>query len=249
MPFEVALTIAGVVLVVTFVVIASMMAGRRAAAQDDERKHQASMRGWAYESAREKGYRVHRWKGVTDGVEWTAESRYKPGGHGHAPVKRTRWLASSVRGPEKPVLCVGAKAGTITSTLSLGDGDGMIANLARKAATFAFDKAVDAYFGEEVGGGIDAKQLKPVPGAAVAGYTIMAADTDEASRILFQGLTNALSASPTAAVKTDEGKGPWVLLWKGGVAVGRAELVEAAADIEGMARLGSSVARLPLTIS
>ena len=249
MPFEVALTIAGVVLVATFIVVVSVVAARRAAAVDEERKHQASMRGWSYESAREKGYTVHRWKGATDGVEWSAESRYKPGGHGHAPVKRTRWLAADARGPERPILCVGAKAGAVTATLTLGDGDGMIANLARKAATFAFDKAVDSYFGEEIAGGVDAKQLKPVPGTTVPGYTIMAADTDEAARILFQGLTKALSASPPPAVKSEEGKGPWVLLWKGGVAVGKAEVLDSTDELEWMARLGSSVARLPLTIS
>ena len=249
MPFEVALAVAFAVLVVTCVVVVSIVAGRRAAAQDEERKHQASMRGWQYEATHENRFRIRRWKGVTDGVEWTFESRFRAGGHGHPAVRRSRWLASSARGPEKPILCVGNKAGAVSSTLTLGEGDGMIATLAKKAATFAFDKAVDSYFGEEIGGGVDAKQLKPVPGATVPGYAIMAADTDEASRILFQGLTKALSASPPPDVKDEDGKGPWVLLWKGGVALGRAELLDSIDEIEWMSRLGSSVARLPFTIS
>jgi len=70
---------------------------------------------------------------------------------------------------------------------------------------------------------------------------------DAANRILFQGLTGALTASPLQN-QDDHGKGPWVLLWKGGVAVGRAELMDATDEIERMARLGSSIARLPTIV-
>jgi hypothetical protein len=246
MPFETGLVIAGVVLLVTFIAIVSVVAGRHAAAKNEERKQQASMRGWSFESTREKRYRVHRWKGVTDGVEWTAESRERPGGHEHRAIRRSRWVATAVRGPEQPILCMGVTAGKEVPKTRLAQGDGMIANLAKKAATFAFDKAVDAYFGDEIGAGIDAAQLKPVPGTTVPGYTIMAADVDAASRILFQGLTRALTASPAPALKHGDGKPPWVLLWKDGIALGKAELIDSIEELEGMTRLGSAVARLPI---
>jgi len=245
MPFEAALAVAGVVLVVTFIGIISLVAGRRAAAQNEERKQQASMRGWSFEAAHEKGFRVHRWKGSTDGVDWTAESRYKAGGHGHPAVRRTRWLATAVRGPEKPILCMGVAIGKEAPAVTLAQGEGLLANLAVKAAGFAFDKAVDKYFGSEIGDVVDARQLKPVPGTTVPGYKIMAADTEAASRILFQGLSRALTALSPSELGEDDGKKPWLLLWKDGVAVGRAELMDATDEIDRMARLGSSVARLP----
>ena len=42
--------------------------------KEEELKRAASARGWQFESKLERGYRVHRWTGSTDGISWVAES-------------------------------------------------------------------------------------------------------------------------------------------------------------------------------
>jgi hypothetical protein len=246
MSFDAALIVSVVLLMATFVAVISVVRSRFTAARDEEMKQQSSMRGWSYESKQENRFRLRRWKGITDGVEWTAESRQKQGGHGHQSIHQSRWLATAVRGPDKPILCMGVPAGKEAPTVHVATGDSWVAKLAQQAVGFAFDQAVDAYFGDDIGKGVDAKELKPVPGATVPGYTIMAADPDAASHILSQGLTRVLTASPLPDVKYQRNKTTWVLLWKGGIAVGRTEVIVSIDDVERLARLGSAVARLPI---
>ena len=83
MPFEAAIIIAIFVLVITFVVMVVLITSRRQAAKEDDMKREASARGWQFETVREKGYRIHRWTGTTEGVSWVAESlSQSSGGHG-----------------------------------------------------------------------------------------------------------------------------------------------------------------------
>ena len=92
MTFEAALIIAGVILVVTFVATIALITSRRQKAREEEMQRAASARGWKFEAKTEKGYRVHRWTGATDGVSWTAESLTQRGG-GENRQQRRRHIA------------------------------------------------------------------------------------------------------------------------------------------------------------
>lgn len=68
MPVETALAIASALIVASIIGLVAVVASRRRAAQDEEMRQAASTRGWRFESVTKGGFRVHRWRGTTDGV-------------------------------------------------------------------------------------------------------------------------------------------------------------------------------------
>ena len=65
-------------------------------------------------------------------------------------------------------------------------GDGFFAKLAQKAVGFAFDKAIDMYFGDGPGKQVDAGTMHRID-TKTPGFVVMAADKDEGRRILSAG--------------------------------------------------------------
>jgi hypothetical protein len=242
MTFETAIVISVFILGAGIVAMIVVIAGRRAAANEEEMRRQSSMRGWTYERVREGRARVRRWRGATDGVAWIAESVAQlKGSHGkHASERRmvARWRSAASHGPAAPILCIALNTGAESATFAAAQGDGWLAQMAQKAIGFAFDKAVDTYFGLEIGGKVDAAALRRVEGTQIPGFVIMAADTEAASRLLFQGLSKALTDMPADAR-------PWVLFWSGGVALARMEHIRAVDQIERLARAGVALTRVP----
>src|SRR5688572_27596589 len=109
MTFDTALIIAAFIIIASVIGVLSVASSRHRRAKDEEMKRAASMRGWQFESVAEKGFRVHRYRGTTDGVAWVAESMRDLHGSNH-PRKRkriARWRTTSAVGMEKPIVCLG----------------------------------------------------------------------------------------------------------------------------------------------
>ena len=181
MSYEAAIVISVITLVATAVFLIATIAAKKLAAQNDELKQQASMRGWTFEFERQRGYRIRRWRGSSDGVAWMAESLERTGKENRRPVRRSRWRTTSGHGPVAPIVCMGVAAGRETSSFTVEPGDGLLAHLGQKVAGFALDKAIDSYFGDDAGRDVDAAALKPIPNTAIPGFIVMAADADAAA--------------------------------------------------------------------
>ena len=144
MSFEAALILAFFIVIVTMVGMGALIGSRKQAAREEELKSAASARGWQFESKLEKGYRVHRFTGSTDGVSWVAESlRQAAGGHNRQQRRRhiARWHGAWSPGVNKPIAVMGVPKGKEIMGTAIAAGDGFFAKLAQKAAGFAFDKA------------------------------------------------------------------------------------------------------------
>jgi hypothetical protein len=255
MTFDVAIVVAAVILFTTFTVTIVVVTRRRVAAQDEEQRQQASMRGWTFLRAREGRFRVQRWTGTTDGVAWIAESveSSQSGTQGRAAAGRrrvTRWKTSSSWTPPTgaslaaPIVVMGVPEGQGKLPLPPAEGGGWIVTLAQKAVSFAIDKAIDHYFGEEAGREIDAGALQRVKGDSTPGYVVMAADPAAAARLLFQGLSAALTNGSTnsSSVLSDKER-PSILLWNKGIVVARMDHASSAEQIERYARAGVTLVR------
>jgi len=247
MTYEASIIVATIVLVATAVFLIANMAAKKLAAQNERLRQQASRRGWTFETERRRGLRVRRWRGTQDGVAWMAESLERPGGHNRRPIRRSHWRTAPGRGPAAPIVCMGVPKGNENPSTKAAQGDSMFAHLAVKIAGFALDGAIDSHFGDDVGRDVDAAALKPVPNTAIPGFIVMASDTESASRVLFLGLTNALtagSADPMSVFGTDNR--PWVLLWKDGVSIGQIKAFTTTEEVDRFARAGSALTRLPI---
>ncbi len=249
MPFETALAIAAAIIGLSLIGLVAVVANRRRAAQEDELRQGASARGWQFESVTEQGFRVHRWRGATDGVAWTAESRRSLKGSNQKGRRPhiARWRTASTMGVTAPILCMGLPKGTETPAFAVAEGDGWLAQLAQKAAGFALDKAVDTYFGDDLGRGVDAGALKRVEGQDTPGFVVMAADRDAAARTLFQGLRGALvdAANDRASVLSlEKDHRPWILIAADGVALGRSDVFRDVNDVDAFAHAGVKLVRV-----
>lgn len=219
---------------------------RRFAALDETLRHEASARGWSLETERRGRIRVIRWKGDEAGVRWQAESVKGQTGQGSARRRfsHTRWRTTGMHGGSAITLFMGMPEGTDLPKVHAADG--MLASLALKAMMYALDRGLDLYFGTDVGAEIDAAALKRVAEAeaSVPGFAVMATVPSEASRIVFQGIgaaiDTAINQGPDAL---REKRRPWVLVWKGGVALGRVDAAESAADIEPFVHAGTAIVR------
>jgi hypothetical protein len=247
MTYEASIIVAVTVLVATVVFLIASYAAKKRAAQEEELKQQASRRGWTFETERRRGYRVRRWRGTLDGVAWMAESSERPGGHNRRPIRRSHWRTTSSRGPAAPILCMGVPEGKENPSTKVAQGEGMFAHLAVKITSMALDGSLDSYFGDDVGREVDAAALKRVPSTTIPRFVVMAADIASAARVLFLGLSNALtagSADPMSVLGANTR--PWVLLWKDGVSLGQMKAFTTTEEVERFARAGSALARLPI---
>jgi hypothetical protein len=256
MTFDAAIVIATVILSITLLITIVVVSRRRLAARLEEMRQQASMRGWTFQRGREGAFRVQRWTGTTDGVGWIAESveSNQGGTHGRAAARGrrvTRWRTAPSWTPPRgaalaaPIVVMGVAEGKEKQTLPAAPrGDGWAAKLAQKAVGFAFNKSIEAYFGKEAGGEVDAGALRRVKDDSIPGYVVMAGDPDAATRLLFQGLSAALtSAAANSSSILSEKERPWILLSNHGLTLARLERASSAERVERFVRAGVALTR------
>ena len=247
MSFQAALIIAScVVLVAVFFVLVRATKGRIQAKEEDLRKA-ALLRGWTFEEKTERGFRIYRYTGTTDGVAWEAESARPVAGHDHDGQQRrhvARWHGKWSPGVTAPIVAIGVPKGKEAYTTSGAQGDSFVARLWVKAAVFAFNKMLDVYFGDQIGKEIDAAALSRVESAAVPGFIVMAGNGDEASRILSEGLKRALvDASSTPGNVLADKHRPYVLVWPQGISLARMQQFRDVAEVERFTHAGVGLTR------
>jgi hypothetical protein len=180
------------ILVTTAIAMSVFIGARKRQAQEEEMQRAASVRGWRFESVSEGGYRIHRWSGSTEGLSWVAESLKYANDRRQRRPDISRWHGDFSPGINGAIVVMGIPAGKEPMpTATSGDADGFFAKLAQKALGFAFDKAIDLYFGKEIGKDVDAAALHRVD-AKTPGFVVLAADKSEGTRIVQQGLERAL---------------------------------------------------------
>jgi len=246
MPFEVAIIVAGFILAATVIAMGAIVISRKQAAKVEELRKSASARGWQFEATREKGYRVYRWTGSTDGVPLVAESLVHTGGgkkqhqrHRHI----ARWHGAWSPGISGAMVARGLPNGQTEPGRTVADGDGFFAKLAQKATGSAFDKAIDVYFGDGPGQEVDAGAMHRVD-ARIPGFVVMAADKSEAARILSQGLERALleAASDKGSVFAGQNR-PWILIRPTAISLARLKRFRDVSEIESFVRAGVTLTR------
>jgi len=245
-PFEAALFVAFFILVATLVGILMFLASRRRAAQEEELKRVASARGWNFESVVERGFRIHRWSGATEGVSWHAESLRRAAGGNKRERRRhiARWHGAWSPGLNGAIACMGVAKGKEVTDAALAEGEGFFAKLAQKATGFAFDKAIDVYFGDGPGKEVDAGAMHRIDGMKIPGFIVMAADKGEGTRILSQGFERTLvdAAGDRNSVLSDEDR-PWILLRPNTVSLARMEQFRDVNELERFIRAGVALTR------
>lgn len=246
MPFNVAIVIAAFIIMNTVIAMTIFIKKRRREAQEDEMKHAASSRGWQFESTSEQGYRVHRWKGTNDGIAWIAEDwHYASNNRKQNRPDVARMHVSFSPGINQPIVLMGLPPGAtnLAERSEAAAGDGIVARLAQKALDFAFDKAIDLYFGKAIGKEVDAAALHRV-NIDASGFVVMAADKDEGLRVMQQGLQRALADAtkdPTSILA--DANRPSILLRSAGISLANIGRLKDAAEIERMARTGTALTR------
>ncbi len=247
MPFEAALIVAFLVVFTALFIVIAMFGNRQLRAREEELTQAASTRGWTFEKLREGGYRVYRFRGTTEGIPWQAESAVLTAGSSNKGQRRrhiARWHGEWSPGINAPIVAMGVPKGKEQIGKAIATGDGLFARLAQQAAGFAFDKALDVYFGKEVGDEIDARTLTHIGSAAVPGFIVMAGNVDEANRVLQEGLQKALldASNDRANVLSEEDR-PYVLVRSRGISLARAEQLRNIADVERFVHAGVGLTR------
>lgn len=240
MPFEFALPLAFAIIGVSIAALLITVGSRRRVAKEEEQRQAASARGWTFESESTRGSRVRRWRGTTDGINWTIESVHRASGQKDASRRHvTRWSTAAGLGTATPIFCLGVSPGKETSSFDIAKGEGWVAQMAQKAAGFALDKAIAVLFGEEVGRVVDARSLHRVETEKTPGFVVMAGDVSEAARLLFQGLTAAL-AEINAGSADDLTS---VLIYQQGISLAQPKQLESTGDLETLTRRGIRLTR------
>jgi hypothetical protein len=124
------------------------------------------------------------------------------------------------------------------------EGTAVWRSCAQKAVGFAFDKAIDLYFGDAIGKEVDAGAMHRIDGQKIPGFIVMAADRDEGARILSQGFEKALTdlTSDRASVMSNDNR-PWVLLRPNAISLARMEQLRDVAELDGFVRAGVALTR------
>ena len=244
---DAAIALATVIIATSLVAVIVLVSRRRRQAQEDDLKQAASARGWTFQSASEDGYRVHRWTGTTDGISWVAESLRQVSSnkkHSHRRRHISRWRCTFSPGVQGPIVCMGVPKGKEPIADGAAQGGGFFVQLAQKAASFAFDHALDTYFGDP-GKKIDASAMQRVEPQHIPGFVVMAADKDEGARILSQGVERALieATSDPSSVLSDENR-PWILIGPDAIAMARMELHRNPTELEQFIRTGVALTRV-----
>ncbi|MBA4264293.1 MAG: hypothetical protein C0453_04365 [Comamonadaceae bacterium] len=236
-------TLAPVLLFFVLTVGAMVLLARRRDHQhrlrEESMRTAALARGWSFDSKSDGLQSTKRWQGTTDGTRWTLEYRHsrKTKRARHAQTHRVVWWADTFGGPSSPVLFVGVSAGQENPFHTLSTSEGVLASVARKAAGFALDKALDVHFGEEAGRQVDARLLKPVEATGLPGFMVMAADVAQAVWMLGDGWSKSLGSLVSVA----SGQGadrPWVLVLPRRVYLARSAPIRAEEDVQAMVRDG-----------
>ena len=245
MSVDLAIVVAVFILIITAMVLGVIFSGRRQAAHEDELKRAASARGWKLDITNERGYRINRWTGSTDGISWTAESMMRSAGGNRRDRRRhvARWHGQWNPGINTPIVAMGVPKGKEQIGTTIAEGDGFFAKMAQKAAGFAFDKAIDVYFGDEAGRQVDAGAMRRVE-AATPGFIVMAANRDEGARVLSQGFERAIAdaSNDKDSVLSEEDR-PWILLRPNGVSLARMERYRTIEELDGFVKAGVTLTR------
>ena len=246
MSTEAAILVAVFIITTAFVALMSRFAKGQLQAKEEELRKAASLRGWAFAKKHDRGYRIYTFTGTTDGVAWVAESaRLTTGGNRRNQRRHiARWHGTWAPGVSAPIVAMGVPKGKEVMGAQIAGGDGMFARMAQKAAGLMFDKAIDVYFGKEIGDRIDAEQLRRVETAPVPGFIVMATDVAEATRILNEGLQQALvTATADSTNLLSENDRPWVLVRSEGVSLARMEQMRQITELEQFVKAGVGLTR------
>jgi hypothetical protein len=223
------------------VIVLSRISKGRKQEKEEELRKSVMLRGWTFDSKLDKGYRVYRFSGTTDGVTWEAESLRLVAGGNRRDARRhiARWHGKWSPGVNAPIVGMGVPKGKEVLGTNIAAGDGFFARMAQKAAGLMFDKAIDVYFGKEIGDQIDAEELRRVENVSVPGFILMAKDVNEGSRILNEGLQRALvdATNDKNNALADEDR-PWVLVRAQGVSLARMEQFRDAGELEQFIKAG-----------
>ena len=246
MPFEAAIIVSLFIIVTALIFVASRFTKGRIQAKEDELQRSASARGWTFSKTQDRGYRIYKFAGTTDGVAWEAESaKLMAGGNKHGRRRHIgRWHGKWSPGVTAPFVAMGVPKGKEVMQLQVAQGDGFFARMAQKAAGFAFDKALDVYFGHEAGDQVDASAMKHVAEPSVPGFIFMAGNVDETKRILTDGLQRALldgtADSSNVLSETDR---PWIMLRPHAISLARMEEFRDANELDQFIRAGVALTR------
>lgn len=246
MSFEDELVVLAIIAVAAIVTLSILVSRRRRRVEEEELAKAALARGWKFSTDSEKGYRVHRWSGTTDGISWVAESLRHQSDANSRGVRRYvgRWHGTFSPGINGAIVAIGVPKGKEVPTFEIPQSDNVIAKLAQKAAGFALDKAVDVYFGLAAGKEVDAGVLARVDSHTVPGYMVMAADKAEGARVLSQGLERTLiDAVNDRTSVMSEADHPWVLLRPKAISLARMQRLRNLDDIERLTRAGIALTR------
>jgi hypothetical protein len=230
------------------IVVVAVLQGRKLAAHEEELARGASARGWKVESQKQGVYKVQRFHGDTDGVEWAAESLQRVSGSRasrHNRQKIARWHGRWSPGVNAAIVCLGLPKGAEAPEFpkTPEEGDGFLARMVQKAAGFAFDKVLDELFGDEAGAGVDARKLRPVD-IDLPGFVVMAENEEEARRVLSDGLERALRAGsnePGSVLAQDNR--PSVLIRSKGISLARTEQLQSINELEQFIKAGVGLTR------
>ena len=228
MSFEASLFGAFVIVSIAVILVLVRVTKGRIEAKEEELRKAALLRGWTFEEKTERGYRIYRFTGTTEGVAWEAESARPVAGDKHDQPRRpvAKWHGKWSPGVTAPIVGIGVPKGKEGSTTPVAQMHGFFVRLAVKASEFAFNRMLDVYFGDQIGKEIDAGALRRVESAAVPGFIVMAGNVDEASRILSEGLQRALVDASSTPGNVLAGKNrPFVLVWPQGISLARYETV------------------------
>ena len=245
MSSEAATFIAVFIIVSTIVIVLTRLSKGRMQEKEEQLRKAVMLRGWTFDSKLDGGYRIHRFTGTTDGVAWEAESAKLVAGGNRRERRRhiARWHGKWSPGVNAPIVGMGVPKGKEVLGTTIA-GDGFFARMAQKAAGLMFDKAIDVYFGKEIGDQIDAEELRRIENVAVPGFILMAKDRNEGSRILNEGLQRALvdATNDRSNVLSEEDR-PWVLVRHQGISLARMEQFREVSELDQFIKAGVGLTR------
>jgi hypothetical protein len=243
---EAAVLVAIFIITTSLIFLMSRFSKGRLQAKEEELQKAAALRGWTFGKKNERGYRIYTFSGTTEGIAWEAESAKLVAGGNRRERRRhvARWHGRWSPGITAPIVAMGVPKGKEVMTTKIAQGDGFFAQMAKKAAGYAFDVAIDIYFGKEIGNQIDATTLQHVAEPAVPGYVFMAGNADEARRILAEGLQRSLleATNDKSSVLAEDDR-PYLLLRPQGISLARMEQIRKIDELEQFIKAGVGLTR------
>ena len=208
---------------------------------------EASARGWQVTSEYVNQTRTIRWTGRDFDVQWVGEDVHRKRGQRSNTnvLEVTRWKTVGTRGPSGAIFLMGLPEGTQVPKAQAVDG--FLQSMAVKAAMFALDKGIDMYFGADIGKAIDAQKLERVEQVEPVfdGYAVFAENSHEAASLIRNsGIDKAVAAAIDGGPESMKGyRRPWILIWKGGVAISKIGSTRSAAELEPILKAGLALTR------